>query len=113
MLTLHIIAMVSTTIGALVKTILLFVNENSFNKVQSVTKRPIISLLVIGILAGIYMIVTKFGGIVPPWLIIKLSLFAIGGLMVSFAEKRKNKLMLTIGTSLLILVWVQANIKIM
>ena len=105
--------MVSTTIGALVKTILLFVNEQRFNKVQSVTKLPIMILLIVGAFAGIYMVVTKFGGIVPPWLVIKLTLFVAGGLMVSFAEKRKNKVMLTIGTSLLILVWIQANIKIM
>lgn len=113
MLIIHIIAMVSTTLGALVKTILLFVNEQKFRKVQAVTKKPILSLVVIGVLAGVYMVVTKFGGIVPPWLIIKLCLFVVGGLMVSFSEKRENKIMLLIGTSLLILVWVQANIKLM
>lgn len=112
MLTFHIIAMVSTTIGALVKTILLFINKNAFNRFQSVTKWPTISLLVTGALAGIYMIIIKFGGTVPPWLVIKLALFVVGGLMVSISEKRNNKVMLVTGTSLLLLVIVQANVKL-
>ena len=112
MLTFHIIAMVSTTIGALVKTILLFINKSALARFQSVTKWPTISLLVTGALAGIYMVVTKFGGIVPPWLIIKLALFIVGGLMVSIAEKKNNRAMLVTGTLLLLLVIVQANVKL-
>jgi|GEM_PF-5664419 len=112
MLTLHIIAMVSTTLGAVVKTFLLFFNKESFQKFQSVTKWPTTILLITGVLAGIYLVVTKFGGIVPPWLIIKLALFVVGGLMVSFSEKRNNKLMLVTGTLMLVLVIVQANVKL-
>jgi len=112
MLTFHIIAMVSTTIGALVKTFLLFFDKEKFSRFQSVTKIPTVSLLITGALAGIYMIVTTFGGIVPPWLVIKLSIFVVGGLMVSVSEKKNNKTMLIIGTLLLVLVIVQANVKL-
>jgi hypothetical protein len=112
MLTFHIIAMVSTTIGAVIKTILLFFSKKNFLKFQAVTKWPTIILLITGALAGIYMVVTKFGGIVPPWLVIKLALFVIGGLMVSISEKRNNKTMLVIGTLMLVLVIVQANVKL-
>jgi hypothetical protein len=112
MLTFHIIAMVSTTIGAVVKTILLFFSKKNFIRFQSVTKWPIISLLITGALAGIYLIVSKFGGIVPPWLMIKLTLFITGGLMASFGEKKENKIIVAVGTLMLVLVIVQANVKL-
>ncbi len=104
--------MLATTLGALVKTILLWFNrKETFRKVHAVTSIPIKILLITGILAGIYIVVFKFGGIVPPWLIIKLSLFAIGGGLVIMAEKKENKYMLAVGAGMLIMVIVQAVVK--
>jgi hypothetical protein len=112
MITLHIIAMVSTVIGALVKSILMLSNKmEAFRTVQAKTSIPIRILMIVGVLAGVYIIVSKFGGIVPSWLMIKLGIFIIGGLMVMMAEKKENKLWMTIGTALLLLVIVQANVK--
>lgn len=113
MLALHIIAMVSTTIGAVIKAILLLLNrKETFRKVQSATTKPIQVLLITGILAGIYMVVFRFGSIVPPWLIVKLVLFATGGILVVIGEKKENRTVLIIGALILLLVWTQANIKI-
>ena len=113
MLALHIIAMVTTSIGAFVKAILLLLDrKQAFHKVQTSTSTVTKILLIIGVLAGIYMVIFHFGGRVPPWLIIKLAIFVTGGLIVSWAEKRENKVMLLIGASMLLLAWFQANEKI-
>lgn len=108
----HVIAMVSTTIGALIKSILLFINPEAFRKVNKATSIYIRVLMFIGVGAGIYIIVTKFGGTVPPWLIIKLAIFVIGGTLVGRAEKKENKALLLVGSLLLLLVIVQANLKL-
>ncbi|MEJ0033292.1 MAG: hypothetical protein WDO15_24480 [Bacteroidota bacterium] len=112
MIAIHIIAMVSTTIAAFIKSILLFINKNTFQKVHSATTKYIRILMIVGVGAGIYIIVTKFGGIVPIWLIIKLALFVVGGITVGQAEKRENKIMMLIGSLILLLVIVQANVKL-
>jgi hypothetical protein len=112
MLTIHIIAMVSTTVAAIVKTFLLLGNKtNTFRKIRSATGPYVKILLIIGASIGIYIVITKFGGIIPPWLVVKLALFVAGGLTVIVAEKKENKLALLMGTLLLILVIVQANVK--
>ena len=114
MFTVHIIAMVSIALAAVVKTLLLLFNrKNTFRKVRSATGLYVKIFLIIGTLIGIYMVATKFGGIFPPWLTIKLVLFVAGGLIVMIAEKKENKVALSTGTLLLILVIVQANAKFM
>jgi hypothetical protein len=113
MIALHIIAMVSTVIGALVKSILMLSNKKeAFRKVHAKTSMAIRILMIVGVLAGVFIIVTKFGGIIPPWLMIKLGIFIIGGLTVMMAEKKENKLWMAIGTAMLLLVIVQANVKL-
>jgi hypothetical protein len=112
MITLHITSLVLNTIGDLIKAILLLLNrKETFKKFHALTTTPIKILLITGILAGIYMVVNKFGGIIPPWLIIKLTLFAVGGGLTVLAEKKENKYLLTAGVMMLILVIVQANVK--
>lgn len=112
MLVIHIIAMVSTTLAAIVKAFLLASNRlDTFRKVHRTTSNPVKALLIIGIATGIYIVVTRFGGIVPPWLIIKLGLFITGGLIVVQAEKRENKAWLVIGALLLLAAYAQANLK--
>ena len=113
MLVIHIIAMVSTTIAAVVKAILLLLNRTeTFRVVHAKTSILVRILIIVGVLAALYIIVTKFGGVVPPWLVIKICLFITGGLTVMIAEKKENKWFALIGALVLVLVIVQANIKI-
>ncbi len=113
MIALHIIAMVSTVVGALLKTILILLNKReAFRKVHARTSLAIRVLMVVGVAAGVYIIVSKFGGVVPPWLVIKLGIFVIGGLILMRGEKKENKLWMTVGTAMLVLVIVQANLKL-
>ena len=113
MLVIHIIAMVSTTIAAVVKAILLLLNRTeTFRVVHAKTSLAIRLLILTGVSAAVYIIVTKFGGVVPPWLVIKICMFITGGLTVMIAEKKENKWLILIGALLLVMVIVQANIKI-
>lgn len=113
MLVIHVLSMVITTIAAVVKSLLLLIDRKvAFHKVQRTTGIPVKILLIVGVIAGVYVIVTKFGGIVPPWLIIKIAMFITGGIVVMISEKRENKYGLLIGTLILLLVIVQANVKL-
>src|SRR5690349_13536662 len=105
MITIHIVSLVTTTLGALFKAILLWLDrKETFRKVHRVTTTPIKVLMITGISAGIYLVINKFGGIVPPWLIIKIALLIIGGMMVMMAEKKENKYLLSAGVAMLLLV---------
>lgn len=108
----HVISMLLTTIGAIVKTVLLLFNRTeSFRKVQKATSLPIRILLVVGVAAGIYVVITQFGGIVPPWLIIKIALFIVAGMLIMYAEKKENKLLMLVSVVLFLLIIGEAIVK--
>jgi hypothetical protein len=91
MLAVHITSMVAITIASLIKgTLLLFNRKEIFKKFEAVTKKPNKVLTITGVLAGIYIVIFKFGSIVPMWLIIKLAILIAGGSLIGIARKRQQ-----------------------
>lgn len=112
MIAVHVISMVAVTIASIIKGFMfLFNRHETYKKFDAISSKPSKILAITGIAAGVYIVITKFGGIVPMWLIFKLGFLIAGGTLFGMAEKRGNKIMLAAAMILLFLVIVQANVK--